>query len=159
MSHSNAPVQPVIRSAVAGEAAYLSALAMQSKAHWGYGVEFMQACREELTYSADYIRGNPVFVAQAEATIVGFYAFERVSGSEAELTAMFVAPEHIGRGFGRALIIHAKDTARRQGFEAIIIQGDPNAIAFYQAAGGVRCGERESGSIPGRLLPLFRIRL
>ena len=151
--------ETLIRAATASEAGDLSALAMRSKAHWGYSVEFMQACRGELSYSADYIRENPVFVAQAEAAVVGFYAFERVSGSEAELTAMFVAPEHIGRGFGRALITHAKDTARRQGFESIIIQGDPNAIAFYQAAGGVRCGERESGSIPGRVLPLFRIRL
>ncbi len=132
---------------------------MRSKAHWGYSVEFMQACRQELTYSADYIRDNPVFVAEAGASVVGFYALERISVGEAELTAMFVEPEHIGRGFGRALIAHAKDTARRRGFEAIVIQGDPNAVAFYQAAGGVRCGERESGSIPGRALPLFRIRL
>ena len=151
--------ETVIRSATAGEAEDLSALAMRSKAHWGYSAEFMQACRRELTYSADYIRDNPVFVAEAEATIVGFYAFERVSASEAELTAMFVEPEHIGRGYGRALITHAKDAARRQGFQAIVIQGDPNAVAFYQAAGGVRCGERESGSIPGRVLPLFRLRL
>lgn len=148
-----------IRPADASEAEGLSALAMRSKARWGYSVEFMDACREELTYSADYIRKNPVFVAESGAKIVGFYALERVSGSEAELTAMFVEPEHIGCGVGRALITHAKATARSQGIEAIIIQGDPNAVAFYQAAGGVSCGERESGSLPGRMLPLFRIRL
>ena len=151
--------ETVIRSATAGEAEDLSALAMRSKAHWGYSAEFMQACRQELTYSADYIRDNPVFVAEDKANVVGFYAFERVSAGVAELTAMFVEPEQIGRGYGRALITHAKNTARRQGFEAIVIQGDPNATAFYQAAGGVRCGERESGSIPGRVLPLFRVTL
>lgn len=151
--------ETVIRPATAGEAEDLSALAMRSKAYWGYSVEFMQACRDELTYSAHYIRDNPVFVAEAGASVVGFYALERISAGEAELTAMFVEPEHIGRGFGRALISHAKKTARGQGIEAIIIQGDPNAVAFYQAAGGVRCGERESGSVPGRVLPLFRIRL
>lgn len=148
-----------IRPADSSEAEVLSALAMRSKARWGYGAEFMEACREELTYSADYVRKNPVFVAESGAKIVGFYAFERVPGGEAELTAMFVEPDHTGRGVGRALITHAKATARGQGIEAIIIQGDPNAVAFYRAAGGVPCGERESGSIPGRVLPLFRIQL
>lgn len=39
----------------------------------------------------------------------------------------------------------------------MIIQDDPNAEAFYLAAGGVRTGDRESDSIPGRFLPLFVI--
>ncbi|HSS64204.1 MAG TPA: GNAT family N-acetyltransferase [Gammaproteobacteria bacterium] len=148
-----------IRPAAASEAAQLSALALRSKAHWGYSAAFIEACREELTYDSDYLGTNTVFVAESDAGIVGFYALERISESEAELTAMFVEPKHIGRGIGCALITHAKETARGSGFRSIIIQGDPNAVAFYQAAGGARCGERESGSIPGRVLPLFRIPL
>jgi GNAT superfamily N-acetyltransferase len=82
---------------------------------------------------------------------------ERISDTEAELGAMFVEPEHIGCGFGHALMVHAKKTAHGQGTKVIIIQADPNAAAFYRSAGGVLCGERGSGSIPGRVLPLFRI--
>lgn len=148
-----------IRPAAASESAGLSALALRSKAHWGYDIDFIEACRDELTYDPDYLRSNVVFVAEDGDDIVGFYALERVSDTEAELTAMFVEPERIGHGFGRALIAHAKEIARKNGIEAIIIQGDPNAVAFYQAAGGVRCGERASGSVPGRVLPLFRIQL
>ena len=148
-----------IRPAVASEAEHLSALALRSKAHWGYSTEFLEACREELSYDSEYMRSNTVFVAESDAGIVGFYALERISETEAELTAMFVEPERIGRRIGRALISHAKETARGHGFEAIVIQGDPNAVAFYQAAGGTRCGKRPSGSIPGRELPLFRIQL
>lgn len=148
-----------IRPAIASESAQLSALALRSKAHWGYSIEFIEACRQELTYDSEYLLRNPVFVAEIDTGVVGFYALERVSETESELTAMFVEPEHIGRGIGRALISHAKETARGLGFGAIVIQGDPNATVFYQAAGGTRFGTRPSGSIPGRDLPLFRILL
>ncbi len=148
-----------IRPAAAGECDLLSALALRSKAHWGYSADFIEACREELTYDAEYVDDNAVFVAEKAGRIVGFYALQGISKPEAELTAMFVEPEHIGCGFGRALIDHAKGTAREFGIKAIVIQGDPNAVPFYQAAGGAYCGERVSGSIKGRVLPLFRIEL
>lgn len=156
---SPAAAEAAIRPAAASEAAFLSLLARRSKAHWGYSDDFIEACREELTYDAEYVRGNAVFVADKGGEIVGFYVLERISDTEAELSAMFVDPEHIGCGFGRARITHAKETARRQGATVILVQVDPNAAAFYQSAGAVLFGERGSGSIPGRMLPLFQIYL
>ena len=38
-----------------------------------------------------------------------------------------------------------------------MIQGDPNASKFYEAAGARLVGTRESGSVPGRDLPLYEI--
>ena len=40
------------RSAKPEEADALSALAFRSKAYWGYGAEFLEACRSELTLTA-----------------------------------------------------------------------------------------------------------
>ena len=137
----------------------MTALALRSKAYWGYSKQFIEACRVELTYDAGHLRSNVVRVVEVGDRIIGFYSLERISETEAELCAMFVEPDHIGRGFGRALISHAKATARELGFASILIQGDPHAAAFYRAAGGVPCGEADSRSIPGRALPLFRIHL
>jgi GNAT superfamily N-acetyltransferase len=148
--------EAAIRPAVAGEAACLGLLARRSKAHWSYSADFIEACREELTYDAEDVRGNTVFVAGKGGEIVGFYILERISDIEVELSALFVEPEYIGCRFGHALITHAKETARRQGATVILIQADPNAVAFYQSAGGVLCGERGSRSISGRVLPLFQ---
>ena len=53
----------------------------------------------------------------------------------------------------------AKQEARGLGAECLIVQGDPNAESFYRAAGGICTGQSESGSVPGRFLPLFRIDL
>lgn len=151
----------IIRSAAPGEAKFLSELALRSKAHWGYPVEFIEACREELRYSPEQIDSSSFTFAVAEISdaIIGFYALERLSHAEFELEALFVEPEWIGQAIGRTLLEHAKRKAAKVGGESLIIQGDPNAEAFYQAAGGVVTGRRESVSVPGRFLPIFVIAL
>ncbi len=121
----------------------------------------MTACREELTYSGSQIESDnyEFFVCEAKGRIAGFYALKLLTPSSAELEALFVEPEMIGLGFGRMLIEHAKEKANDLGIRQLVIQGDPNAEAFYVAAGGARDEQRESGSIPGRFLPVFRIDL
>jgi GNAT superfamily N-acetyltransferase len=153
--------ESTVRLAIPVEAVEISSLAMRSKAHWGYSDEFMSACREELTYSDAQIDSDnyEFYVCEAEGRITGFYALELLGSTDAELEALFVEPESIGQGFGRVLIEHAKSRAAALGIRQLIIQGDPNAEAFYEALGGVRDGQRESGSIKGRFLPIFRIDL
>jgi GNAT superfamily N-acetyltransferase len=146
-----------LRGALPGEAALLSALALRSKAHWGYAPEFIDACRDELTYAAEDIARGGFVVAEVDGGIVGFYALEPSAPAEVELDALFVDPAAIGRGIGRALIEDAKTRAVRIGAQRMTIQGDPHAARFYVAAGALACGSRPSGSIPGRALPLFSI--
>ncbi len=157
----NREFAPTIRVAAHSEAAAISSLAIRSKAHWGYSDEFMEACREELTWSESQIDSPDYefYVYEAEGRIAGFYALEHLGPGDAELEALFVEPDMIGRGYGRTLIEHAKGRASALGIRRITIQGDPNAESFYKAAGGVRDGQRESSSIPGRFLPIFRIDL
>ena len=121
--------QMFIRPAESGEAALLSVLAFRSKAYWGYSAEFMAACRRELTYSGKQIDAPQFsfFVCEIDDSIVGFHALERLGLEVAELEALFVSPEYIGRGIGRALIEHAIECARRLGASSLVIQGDPHA--------------------------------
>jgi GNAT superfamily N-acetyltransferase len=160
-SGKNQKSQAKIRRALQGEAGAISSLAIRSKAHWGYSSEFLDACREELSYSEAQVASTAYefWVCDDARKIIGFYALELMGPEEAELEALFVEPNMIGRGFGQALIEHAKDRAATLGIRQITIQGDPNAVSFYEAAGGVRDGQRESASIPGRFLPIFRIAL
>lgn len=150
-----------IRQAFASECGHLSELALRSKAHWGYSREFLESCRAELTLETSQLRDEAYqcFVAVDDNSILGFYALQAVSKKTHELAALFVEPGHIGRGIGRSLLQHAIRRLALVGAERLIIQGDPNAIRFYQAAGARQVGERESLSIPGRFLPLFEIDL
>jgi hypothetical protein len=58
---------------------------------------------------------------------------------------------------GRTLLREAVTQARARGALIVEIQADPHAEAFYVRAGARRIGERASGSIPGRLLPMLEI--
>jgi GNAT superfamily N-acetyltransferase len=152
---------PVVRAARPQEAAEISELAMRSKAHWGYSQEFMEVCRKELTVTPGDIFSVDLqyWVAEWDSTLVGYYALEKHTEQKYELEALFVEPVYIGRRVGKALLAHAKSRALVLGATTLVIQGDPNAAAFYLAAGGKQVGTHESASIPGRNLPLFEIEL
>ncbi len=148
-----------IRRAKPDEAPCLSELALRSKAHWGYSPAFLESCRSELTVDPERIDsdGYRCFVATRDNVVIGFYTVEIVAENNYELGALFVEPEYIGAGVGRSLLQHAVRSLSELGAERLIIQGDPYASRFYVAAGARQTGSRESGSVPGRFLPLFEI--
>ena len=75
------------------------------------------------------------------------------------LNKLFVEPRHIRSGVGRALLAHAVAEARQRGAERLTILADPNATGFYERNDAVRIGEAPSDAVPGRLLPLYELRL
>ena len=66
-------LQAEIRRALPGEAATLSAIALRSKALWGYDAAFMEACRAPLTVDPEAIAKCPFYVLDEGGTITGFY--------------------------------------------------------------------------------------
>jgi len=157
MSIEAAPIS--IREARPHEAEHLSGLALRSKGHWGYSEAFLAACAAELTIHPQQIEGEQmdVVVAERSGKIAGFYALAPVSASAFELHALFVEPQHIGSGIGRVLLEHALALVATRSGTTLLIQGDPHAEEFYLAAGARLIGSRESGSIAGRLLPMYEI--
>lgn len=136
----------------------LGELALRSKAHWGYDRGFLDACRAELTFRPEEVALRRIVVAESAGRVLGFYSLDG-EPPNGELGNMWVEPEWIGRGVGRRLWAHAIETARGTGFQILRIDADPFAEGFYLAMGAVRIGERPSGSIPGRTLPLLEVRL
>lgn len=150
----------MIRDAVSRELPRLSALALRSKGHWGYAPALLEAMREELTWHPEDLARLRLRVLLAEEGMpVGFHAVEFPTGEDAELEALFVEPERIGRGFGARLLADAIALARAAGRVRLRIQSDPFAEPFYRRAGALRVGERPSASLPGRLLPLLELAL
>jgi GNAT superfamily N-acetyltransferase len=117
----------------------------------------MDACRAELGVNQSMIRNHRVFVCELDSRLAGFYSLEDASDSTIELGHLFVDPNFMGLGIGLKLVEHASRRACELGFDKLVIQGDPNAEGFYLRCGAVRIGERESASIPNRMLPVFEI--
>ena len=141
-----------IRRAEAADAAALTALALSSKAFWGYDAAFMAACRGELTVAAADVLPHPTFVLEAAGRILGFYQLRR-DGTAAEVRLFFVAPEAVRCGIGRRLWAHLEETARALGALRLEVDSDPHAEGFYCAMGMRREALVHSGSIAGRTLP------
>lgn len=148
----------LIRPARATEAELLSALALRSKAHWGYDAEFLEACEEELTVVAGEVAERRAMVADRDGEILGFTTLEGQPPTGV-LGMMFVEPQAIGQGVGRLLFEHTVAVARELGFTRLTIDADPHAEPFYRAMGAVRAGSAPSGSLAGRMLPRMIVSL
>jgi len=152
-------VDSATRRARPADASILSALALRSKAHWGYDAGFLAACRDDLTLSADDVATSMVYVCDGVNDPLGFYRLVLQDDGVAELDALFVEPAAMGQGVGKRLWGHAVAAAAKLGCSEIVLQSDPQAEGFYLAMGAQRAGESESTVMPGRMLPLMRFRL
>ena len=144
----------VLRPATPAEAGLLSALALRSKAHWGYPPEFLAACRAALTVDPADCDGSAVRLAVRTGQVLGFWRLAATDDpARGELTDLFVDPPAIGTGVGRLLVTDALARARDCGWETLELDADPHAEAFYRHLGAIRTGLVASTVAPGRSLP------
>jgi len=151
----------MIRLAKENDLEQISQLALASKAYWGYSKEFMEACIDELTYSKEMTEKSEYifYVKESNNTIAGFYLLRQLDNNEVELEALFLDPKFMRKGFGKELLNHAKTQAIGLGLKSMFIQSDPYAQEFYEHSGAKLISKKESGSIPGRYLPLMKLEL
>ena len=151
------PAPSTIRRAAPEEADTLTQIALDAKRHWGYPEHWIKHWEADLTITTDFIRDNPVYVAEKDGEVRGFYALT-VSGEKAELEHMWVTPAAIGTGIGKELFLDAMDRAATLRVREIEISADPNAAGFYERMGASQIGETEA-SIDGQVRKLPRLRI
>lgn len=129
----------------------------RSKAHWGYDEDFMQAARAVLVLTPKDIETGELRVFDSDGPQGLCKLVVREDG--ADLDKLFVAPEAMGKGVGRALVDWAIDQARAKGAKTMKIEADPDAVPFYERMGARVIGGVPSEAIAGRTLPLMQIDL
>jgi len=136
----------------------LNAIAIESKAHWGYSMEQLQAWLEDLSVTEDSLVARPVCVAEEGGEPIGF-AQVATDTDPWELWALWVHPRHMGSGAGKALLAWARAFAAAGGQTELAIDSDPNASGFYE-----HCGARRVGAVaapiagsPERTRPQLRL--
>ena len=145
-----------IRAARCSELGLLNELCLRSKAVWGYDDDFMAECRAELSISVEELEQTDVAVAERDDRIIGV-AQVKIEGQDAELLKLFIEPDAIGAGAGRALFDWTCTVARTAGAHNLLIDSDPYAAPFYRRMGARDIGLAPSGSIPGRMLPMLAL--
>ena len=116
---------------------------------------FMEACRDELTCTAHSLAMGETWLLELLSEPVGFFDI-RLETDKAEVYAMYVEPDVRRSGIGQRLWALLEQRARAMKAEAVMLDADPFAVAFYEAMGCEVIGEAASGSIPGRMLPRMR---
>lgn len=144
----------ILRPARAEELPALTGLCLHAKADWGYDADFMAACRDELTLTHRDLTETCLRVAERAGRVVGVAQL-----ADSAIDKLFVAPEAMGSGVGRALFDDMLRAAGAGGLTSVEIVADPNALAFYERTGAVRTGEVRSESIPRRMLPLLTLKI
>lgn len=150
-------MQLQIRRAKPHEASALTQLAHAAKRHWGYPEHWIQQWQTDLTITPSFIAENEMYVAMKDGEIAGCCALS-FGEAVAELEHMWIRPEHMGGGVGRALFNHIKNRALELRLPALELSADPNAEGFYARMGATRIGEVRS-EIDGqdRVLPRMMI--
>ena len=148
-----------IRRAQADEARVLTDIAHAAKRHWNYPEDWIEQWKFDLTITPDFISENEVFVALIDGEIGGCCALV-LTETLAEIEHMWIRPEHMGHGIGRALFEHARDRARERLAHLLELSADPNAEGFYERMGLKSVGE-VAADVAGhpRVLPRMRMQL
>jgi GNAT superfamily N-acetyltransferase len=116
------------------DAGLLAEICVAAKGYWGYSQEWMTKWSELLRVTPEYIHDNLVFKALVEGEAAGWYALAG-TGDVMVLDHLWVRPEHIRQGIGRALFYHALQTAANLDAKKLEIESDPNARGFYEKLG------------------------
>ena len=134
---------------------------MRSKAHWGYGAEFLGQAAPALAITEAMIGDRLVLVAEdQQANLLGVAAVQPMpSEGTFDLSRLFVEPSAIRTGIGRLLFSAAVSLVKEKGGSSLSILSDPFAVAFYEHLGATRIGDAPSDAIPGRRLPLLEYRI
>jgi ribosomal protein S18 acetylase RimI-like enzyme len=137
----------------------LTRIALAAKAHWGYPQRWLDIWAPQLTFSPQYFEEHEGWVVILEKRPIGFYTLQEEDGN-ACIENLWVLPEFIGKGVGKALFLHAVERSRQHGYEILQLEADPNAAGFYEKMGMHKVSEHhyEMEGQP-RSLPIMAMKL
>jgi len=123
--------------ATPADVSVLTTIALAAKRHWGYPEKWLEHWREALTIRPEFLASHEAYVAVREGRSAGFNGFSH-QANRLELLHLWVLPELMGRGIGRALFQQAVTRAQGLGCREMVIESDPHAEGFYRRMGACR---------------------
>jgi N-acetylglutamate synthase-like GNAT family acetyltransferase len=125
-----------IRRARADEAGEITAIAMRSKAYWGYDEHVMEMFRPELVVTEDDIERDHLVVLEHDRRPAGFAHLRPQSHITLELVSFFIDTWAIRQGFGQRLWNYAVAYAREQRLQTVVLESDQRRVVLSPAGGG-----------------------
>lgn len=107
--------------------------------------------------AVDYVKAIQsacFFVAEEDGQIIGFSLMQPAQGV---INAVYVHPEHVGRGVGTLLLAALEREARAAGLSRVTLNATLNSVLFYKARGYESCGSGMNTLPSGVELPCLRM--
>src|SRR4051794_30144407 len=128
----------VIRTARSADGDALAAVHRRSSYVWDEDREQLDAHPEIFGVAPDLLEAGHVRVAALpDGTVVGFATVRLLTAGSCEVEDLFVEPEVMGRGIGRALIEDAAVRAATAGCKVMSVVGAERTRGFYERVGFV----------------------
>lgn len=124
--------EPCVRPAARADHERLRELTFESKAHWGYDRDLVRRWADGLELED----GQERWAVEADGAIVAWAGLIPPTDGIAILDHLWVDPAWMGRGLGSRLFRVAADRARGLEAERMEWGAEPNAVGFYEKAGG-----------------------
>lgn len=138
-----------------GSLADINRLITRSKAHWKWPEGYLQRALPLHEITPTYLRDNCCFeVLSGADDLLGFVSLVQLE-SRVVIDNLWVEPEHIRRGIGRAACDHLFRIAQERGWAALWVLPDPPAEGFYRRLGFSDTGERVPSRVSGG--PIFSV--
>ena len=132
--------EPLIRVAVHADLGALRDLYRRSSLSNAGDRASLLAHPEALEFAGDAVGEGLTRVAVVDGRIVGFATLL----GDGELEDLFVDPDWMRRGIGRALVLDAVVLAPAHGLDRIEVTANGQALDFYESVGFVYDGEVET---------------
>ena len=147
-----------IRPLREGDADRLRAVMVAAKSHWGYEPQWVHDwAHKPGNFMTEEEEGAEIAVAEVDEAITGWAQWMPRDGV-AWLEDLWIEPESMGTGLGRALFEWYRRRAEELGFGRLEWEAEPNAIGFYQRMGARYLREGHRVEL-GQTLPIMGIDL
>ena len=138
-----------IRDARTDEVGALTELQRRASLVWEEDRDALLAHPEVIDVPVDLVQTGSVRVAEEDGRSLGFSAVIALRDATAELDGLFVEPDLMRGGVGRALVDDAVDRLRAEGAGRLEVTANLRALGFYEKLGFVAIGPVETMFSPG----------
>ncbi|MFN8021007.1 MAG: GNAT family N-acetyltransferase [Acidimicrobiales bacterium] len=124
--------------------------------HWDDTRQWLLERPEFLAIDGGELLARLTVVAERDGELVGFASCTRPLDGRSELEDLFVLPDRMGGGVGRALVDAVANSAVADGAVVLDVTANSNALGFYEAVGFRTVGSADTpgGPAPRMVLAL-----
>ena len=152
--HAGVTDRPHLRPATEADLPAIALVYRAASLHWDDTRQWLLERPAYLEIDGVGLLARRTTVAERDGAVLGFASCARPVAGRSELEDLFVLPDRMGGGIGRALVAAVAGRASGDGATVLDVTANPNALGFYEAVGFVPVGQADTPGGPAPRMAL-----